>query len=178
MGVGGEGGGAESGAPGMAAPADAERFRLELEFVQCLANPGYLHRATPPPVPNPSRLIALPLGHGQFCSGLHPVYGPDAERAPPSFPQCLVLLELLQRPAFRAALADKRSVDWLQQQQYHHWLSGEGQERYAEFGVWGGTSEVAGAGAGPGGDGGPGAAGGGAERADGSGGTAAKAEPE
>ena len=37
----------------MAAPADTERFRLELEFVQCLANPGYLHRATPPAPPPP-----------------------------------------------------------------------------------------------------------------------------
>lgn len=86
-----------------------------------------------------------------------------------------MLLELLQRPAFRAALADKRSVDWLQQQQYHHWLSGEGQERYAEFGVWGGTSGKVEAGAG--GDGGPGAAGGGAEGSPGISGAAAKAEP-
>ena len=47
-----------------APPGDAERFRLELEFVQCLANPGYLHRA-PPPTPRP---LALP----PFALRVHP----------------------------------------------------------------------------------------------------------
>jgi hypothetical protein len=38
------------------------------------------------------------------------------------YPQCLGVLELLQRPSFREALKNAQFVDYLKGQQYLQWL--------------------------------------------------------
>jgi len=90
------------------------RFLMELEFVQCLANPLYLH---------------LVLAQGRYfqdnCFINYLKYLLYWKRQPYVkyivYPHCLRFLELLQEDSFRKALTDPKFVDCIHQQQYYHW---------------------------------------------------------
>jgi len=121
---------------------EEDRFRIELEFVQCLSNPDYLHRE--------SRCPALGSGHASTAVG-RPESGnctasADLARSrvldDPSminyidylqywrrpeygkhviFPWCLHFLDLLTKAEFRAALKEVWFRDALRDQQDRSW---------------------------------------------------------
>ncbi len=92
------------------------RFLVELEFVQCLANPHYL------------RWLACEgyLREDKFIRYLDYLqYWKNAEYAKfLIYPHCLRFLDLLQHEEFRAQLAaaDDLYVREIHDQQYYHWL--------------------------------------------------------
>ncbi|KAG8459060.1 hypothetical protein KFE25_002467 [Diacronema lutheri] len=90
------------------------RFEEELEFVQALANVDYVaHLARQNAFDNPA-FVAF-LGYLSYWK--------QAEYARYlQYPLCLRVLELLQRPSFRAALKNAQFVEYLKQQQYQQWL--------------------------------------------------------
>lgn len=96
--------------------SDAEervRFEAELEFVQSLANPEYLHFLAQ------NRYFDDP----QFVDYLEYL---QYWREPPyclhlAFPHCLRMLELLQTEKFVAGLKREDFKDYLRAQQHWHW---------------------------------------------------------
>ena len=93
--------------------AERLRFEAELEFVQSLANPEYLHFLAQ------NRYFDDP----QFVDYLEYL---QYWRAPPyclyiAFPQCLRMLELLQTEKFVEGLKRDDVKDYLRAQQHWHW---------------------------------------------------------
>ena len=107
--------GAETGASA-AASADPEeklRFEAELEFVQSLANPEYLHFLAQHRYFDDPAFVEY-LAYLQYWA------------APPYctylvFPHCLRMLELLQKEPFRTALKRAEFKDEVSWQQRRHW---------------------------------------------------------
>ncbi|KAG2015855.1 SOH1 family protein, variant 2 [Coprinopsis cinerea AmutBmut pab1-1] len=105
--------------PGVSAPTDPKsanraRFELELEFVQALANPYYLHSLAQ------QNILEKPA----FVNYLkYLLYWKDKDYARfIHYPHALHHLELLQNAQFRAALKkDEFLRDYLQQKQFDHW---------------------------------------------------------
>ena len=91
------------------------RFLLELEFVQCLANPAYLHFLAQ------HGLLDKP-GFVNYLEYLmywkQPQYGRYLQ-----YPHCLFFLDLLQEQEYRAALKDPAFIQMVEWQQYRTWLS-------------------------------------------------------
>eukprot|EP01041_Mallomonas_annulata_P008828 gene8828-18275_t len=86
-----------------------EKFLIELEFVQNLANPAYLHFLAQ------NRYFDDPA----FMNYLK--YLQYWKR--PDFPQCLQFLdEIIDKPNFRKELAVQTFRDFVYQQQFAHWL--------------------------------------------------------
>ncbi|KAF8909861.1 SOH1-domain-containing protein [Mucidula mucida] len=90
------------------------RFELELEFVQSLANPFYLHSLAQQNILEQPAFINY-LEYLQYwrekdyARFLH-------------YPHALHHLELLQHPQFRAAMKkDQYFREYLEQKQYEHW---------------------------------------------------------
>lgn len=103
----------------------ANRFELELEFIQCLASPAYLHHLATTGV----------LQETAFLDYLEYLqYWKNAEYAKYlSFPHCLYFLDLLLKsPTFRRELANVSFRNFVHEQQFYSWqhraktLSGEG----------------------------------------------------
>lgn len=90
------------------------RFEAELEFVQALANPEYLHYLAQNRFFDDPRFVDY-IEYLQYWRDvpycLHIV-----------FPHCLRVLELLQSERFVAALKRADFKEMLHKQQYWHWL--------------------------------------------------------
>ncbi|EGF81674.1 hypothetical protein BATDEDRAFT_6522, partial [Batrachochytrium dendrobatidis JAM81] len=89
------------------------RFQLELEFVQCLANPAYLqYLAQQRHFDNPALINYLAyLKYWQ-----KPEYAKYIQ-----FPYALHILDLLQHESFRKACASADTAAFLHKKQYYHW---------------------------------------------------------
>ena len=99
-----------SAVPGV---TEKERFEAELEFVQALANPEYLHHlAQNRYLDDPDFLAFLEYlqywREPRYCKYLQ-------------FPHCLRMLELLDNEAFRTALKRADFKDMVLTQQHGHW---------------------------------------------------------
>ncbi|KAI2488928.1 Mediator complex subunit 20 [Fragilaria crotonensis] len=101
------------------------RFELELEFIQCLASPAYLHHLATTGVLQETAFL-------DFLEYLQ--YWKKEEYARfLSFPHCLYFLDLLlKNPTFRRELANVPFRNFVHEQQFYSWqhrakrLSGEG----------------------------------------------------
>ena len=92
---------------------EKERFEAELEFVQALANPEYLHHlAQNRYLDDPDFLAFLEYlqywREPRYCKYLQ-------------FPHCLRMLELLDNEAFRTALKRADFKDMVLTQPHGHW---------------------------------------------------------
>ncbi|GIL70318.1 hypothetical protein Vretifemale_949, partial [Volvox reticuliferus] len=86
-----------------------ERFALELEFVQCLANPLYINwLATKQYFDNPSFINYLK--YLQYWK--QPAYASHI-----TYPHCLFFLDRLQDPEFRVAIKDFSYAEHIRQAQ-------------------------------------------------------------
>jgi mediator of RNA polymerase II transcription subunit 31 len=98
---------------GMNGEEERQRFLLELEFVQQLANPQYLH------------FLALNryFQDKSFVNYLKYLqYWKKQEYAKfLVYPHCLFFLDLLQHEQFRNELVQPNYMDFLFRQQYYHW---------------------------------------------------------
>lgn len=90
-----------------------QRFTVELEFVQCLANPEYLNYLAQHNY----------FKEEEFVNYLkYLLYWKDPKYARfIKYPQCLQLLELLQEPKFRNELINVPCTRFIQSQQMQHW---------------------------------------------------------
>ncbi|XP_055114722.2 mediator of RNA polymerase II transcription subunit 31 [Symphalangus syndactylus] len=89
------------------------RFQLELEFVQCLANPNYLNFLA-------QRGYFKDKAFVNYLKYL--LYWKDPEYAKYlKYPQCLHMLELLQYEHFRKELVNAQCAKFIDEQQILHW---------------------------------------------------------
>jgi mediator of RNA polymerase II transcription subunit 31 len=101
------------------APADKEtdpgvqRFQLELEFVQCLANPTYIHYLAQNRYFEDEAFIGY-LKYLKYWQ--RPEYIKYI-----IYPHCLFFLELLQNANFRNAMAHPANKELAHRQQYFFW---------------------------------------------------------
>jgi mediator of RNA polymerase II transcription subunit 31 len=99
----------------LALPPDKDRFLIELEFVQNLANMKYLNFLAQ------KRYFDDPA-FMNFLKYLTYWKKPEYARHL-LFPQCLAFLdELLENPAFRRELAVPQFIDYCHQIQGLHWM--------------------------------------------------------
>ncbi|TFL04802.1 SOH1-domain-containing protein [Pterulicium gracile] len=93
--------------------ANRSRFELELEFVQSLANPYYLHSLAQQNI----------LEQPSFINYLRYLqYWKDKEYARfIHYPHALHHLDLLQHAKFRAEIKNDIWREYLQQKQFDHW---------------------------------------------------------
>eukprot|EP00242_Pyramimonas_sp_CCMP2087_P004117 CAMPEP_0198218166 /NCGR_PEP_ID=MMETSP1445-20131203/67727_1 /TAXON_ID=36898 /ORGANISM="Pyramimonas sp., Strain CCMP2087" /LENGTH=130 /DNA_ID=CAMNT_0043895081 /DNA_START=170 /DNA_END=559 /DNA_ORIENTATION=- len=94
--------------------SERERFLIELEFIQCLANPKYInHLAQNRKFEDPA--FVNYLAYLQYWK--KPEYARFL-----IYPHCLYFLEMLQNEQFRRAVADQRATEFLHTQQLYFWL--------------------------------------------------------
>ncbi|KAJ6495638.1 SOH1-domain-containing protein [Mycena vitilis] len=91
------------------------RFELELEFVQALANPYYLHSLAQQNILDQPAFInflqyLLYFKEKDYARFIH-------------YPHALHHLELLQHAQFRADMRQDEYRDMLNQKQFDHWLT-------------------------------------------------------
>jgi len=94
---------------------DAEKLRvsMELEFVQCLANPRYLHFLA-------QQRYFQDQAFVNYLKYL--LYWKEPEYAKfVVYPHCLFFLEQLQEESFRKELVNANFVELLWRQQFNHW---------------------------------------------------------
>ena len=103
----------------------ANRFELELEFIQCLASPAYLHHLATTGVLQDAAFLEY-LEYLQYWKQEEYVKFL-------SYPHCLYFLDLLLKsPTFRRELANVSFRNFVHEQQFYSWqhrariLSGEG----------------------------------------------------
>ncbi|KAL6503813.1 hypothetical protein OROGR_025736 [Orobanche gracilis] len=90
-----------------------QRFLLELEFVQCLANPTYIHYLAQNRYFEDEAFIGY-LKYLQYWQ--RPEYIKFI-----MYPHCLFFLELLQNPNFRSAMAHPANKELAHRQQFYFW---------------------------------------------------------
>lgn len=90
-----------------------QRFLLELEFVQCLANPTYIHYLAQNRYFEDEAFIGY-LKYLQYWQ--RPNYIKFI-----MYPHCLFFLELLQNPTFRNAMAHPANKEVAHRQQFYFW---------------------------------------------------------
>ncbi|KAK6794193.1 hypothetical protein AABB24_005401 [Solanum stoloniferum] len=90
-----------------------QRFLLELEFVQCLANPTYIHYLAQNRYFEDEAFIGY-LKYLQYWQ--RPEYIKFI-----MYPHCLFFLELLQNPTFRNAMAHPANKEVAHRQQFYFW---------------------------------------------------------
>ncbi|KAH9509662.1 Mediator of RNA polymerase II transcription subunit 31-A [Bulinus truncatus] len=89
------------------------RFQIELEFVQCLANPNYLNFLA-------QRGYFKDQNFINYLKYL--LYWKDPKYAKfLKYPQCLHMLELLQYEHFRKELVNSQCAKFIDDQQLLHW---------------------------------------------------------
>lgn len=93
---------------------DAERLRLELEFVQGLASPRYVHFLAQAGYLADARFVAY-LSYLEYWR--RPEYACLLR-----YPHCLAVLEMLRDAQFRQYVARADVMEFLNWQQYRHWL--------------------------------------------------------
>ncbi|KAJ1674360.1 suppressor of hpr1 [Spiromyces aspiralis] len=93
---------------------DRLRFHLELEFLQCLANPKYIHfLAQQGYFDNPAFVNYLEyLKYWQ-----QPQYARFVV-----YPHALYFLDLLQSDIFRNMMKKEPEMNWLHERQINHWI--------------------------------------------------------
>lgn len=101
-----------------AAPPSEElpenRFELELEFVQCLASPAYLHHLATTGILSESSFM-------QFLEYLQYWKRPEYARLI-QYPHCLFFLDqLINNPVFRRELANMSFRNFIHEQQFYSW---------------------------------------------------------
>mmetsp|Transcript_29456 Transcript_29456/g.67728 ORF Transcript_29456/g.67728 Transcript_29456/m.67728 type:complete len:186 (-) Transcript_29456:108-665(-) len=119
----------------------SNRFALELEFVQCLASPAYLHHlATTKVLSDPKFITFLRY----LCYWKRPEYARFI-----TFPHCLFFLDLLiESPRFRREMSEVRFRDFVHQQQFLAWqyrareLYGAGRSTENARGIEGGDKNI------------------------------------
>ncbi|KAH0475267.1 MAG: hypothetical protein KVP17_004486 [Porospora cf. gigantea B] len=94
--------------------ADIHKFIVELEFVQCLANPQYLYFLSRRGVLSDIRFLRF-LKYLEYWR--QPEYAVHLQ-----YPQCLAVLTCLQDPAFRKQIGSETGLMELQRQQSYGWL--------------------------------------------------------
>ncbi|KAA0200394.1 hypothetical protein HAZT_HAZT004519 [Hyalella azteca] len=100
------------------------RFQVELEFVQCLANPSYLHCEL-----NCIALRELVLAQRNFFKDQafvnylkHLLYWKEPEYAKHlKYPMCLYFLDLLQHESFRKEIVNGQCAKYIDDQMILHW---------------------------------------------------------
>ncbi|OXB79111.1 UNVERIFIED_CONTAM: hypothetical protein H355_005987 [Colinus virginianus] len=108
------------------------RFQLELEFVQCLANPNYLNceylMQDPEKLLFNSLISTVLAQRGYFKDKAfvnylkYLLYWKEPEYAKYlKYPQCLHMLELLQYEHFRKELVNAQCAKFIDEQQILHW---------------------------------------------------------
>ena len=96
-------------------PSKEERFNIELEFVQNLANPKYLNHLAQNGYFEQESFIAFLKYLRYWKEPEYIVYL--------IFPQCLAFLDaLIENPAFRRELALPRFIEFVHLQQGTHWM--------------------------------------------------------
>lgn len=90
-----------------------QRFLLELEFIQCLANPTYIHYLAQNRYFEDEAFIGY-LKYLQYWQ--RPEYLKFI-----MYPHCLFFLELLQNPNFRNAMAHPANKELAHRQQFYFW---------------------------------------------------------
>lgn len=90
-----------------------QRFLLELEFVQCLANPTYIHYLAQNRYFEDEAFIGY-LKYLQYWQ--RPEYIKFI-----MYPHCLYFLELLQNASFRTAMAHPANKELTHRQQFYYW---------------------------------------------------------
>ncbi|KAG0335570.1 hypothetical protein BG004_008399 [Podila humilis] len=90
-----------------------KRFQIELEFVQCLANPWYLHNLAQQQYFSQEPFVRY-LDYLQYFR--RPEYAKFI-----IYPHCLHFLSLLQHQSFREQLAKQESATFVHERQYYHW---------------------------------------------------------
>jgi len=89
------------------------RFQIELEFVQCLANPNYLNFLA-------QRGIFKDPTFVNYLKYLMYWKEPDYTKYL-KYPQCLMMLDLLQSEHFRKELMNSQCARFIDDQQLLHW---------------------------------------------------------
>ncbi|XP_030955227.1 mediator of RNA polymerase II transcription subunit 31-like isoform X3 [Quercus lobata] len=92
-----------------------QRFLLELEFVQCLANPTYIHYLAQNRYFEDEAFIGY-LRYLQYWQ--RPEYAKFI-----MYPHCLYFLELLQNANFRSSMAHPGNKELVHRQQFYFWKS-------------------------------------------------------
>ncbi|KAI7830217.1 SOH1-domain-containing protein [Gamsiella multidivaricata] len=98
-----------------------KRFQIELEFVQCLANPWYLHHLAQQQYFNQDTFVRY-LDYLQYFR--KPEYAKYI-----IYPHCLHFLTLLQHKSFRDHLAKQDTATFVHERQYYHWQYLRNQDR-------------------------------------------------
>ncbi|EIW82633.1 SOH1-domain-containing protein [Coniophora puteana RWD-64-598 SS2] len=93
--------------------ANRDRFELELEFVQSLANPYYLHSLAQQNILDQPAFVNY-LSYLQYWR--HKDYARFIH-----YPHALHHLELLQQATFRAEIKKDEWREYLNQKQFDHW---------------------------------------------------------
>ncbi|XP_064459034.1 mediator of RNA polymerase II transcription subunit 31-like [Ornithodoros turicata] len=89
------------------------RFQIELEFVQCLANPEYLNFLA-------QRGYLKDKAFVNYLNYLQYWKKPDYARFL-KYPMCLYFLELLQYEHFRREITNAQCAKFIEDQQLLHW---------------------------------------------------------
>ncbi|CDR96490.1 SOH1 family protein, putative [Babesia bigemina] len=93
---------------------DQLRFEAELEFVQCLANPHYLHYLAKAGYFEDQRFRAY-IVYLQYFR--RPEYVKFIK-----YPYCIRILELLLEDSFVRSLSNKQAIEAIEQQLSAHWI--------------------------------------------------------
>lgn len=89
------------------------RFQIELEFVQCLANPNYLNFLAQRKYLQMPKFVAY-LKYLQYWK--EPEYAKYLR-----YPMCLHFLDLLQYEEFRKEISSSHAAKFIEDQQLLHW---------------------------------------------------------
>jgi len=89
------------------------RFQIELEFVQCLANPNYLNFLA-------QRGVFKEPAFVNYLKYLTYWKEPDYTKYL-KYPQCLMMLDLLQSEHFRKEMMNSQRARFIDDQQLLHW---------------------------------------------------------
>ncbi|KAI7877971.1 SOH1-domain-containing protein [Lichtheimia hyalospora FSU 10163] len=93
---------------------DEQRFQIELEFVQCLANPWYLNHLAQQQYFKDDAFIRY-LEYLQYWK--KPEYARFVV-----YPHALYFLDLLQHAQFREHITTSENTQEIHRMQYYHWM--------------------------------------------------------
>ncbi|PVU86453.1 hypothetical protein BB561_006705 [Smittium simulii] len=109
---------------------EQKRFLVELEFIQCLSNPWYIHYLAQQGYFEDKEFI-------NYLNYLTYFKKPEYSKYI-VYPSSLTFLDLLHNKAFRDSMKINDEATFIHSQQYHHWLNVNknfNQEQSSEHGV-------------------------------------------